>query len=158
MLGWRDALLAAGIVPVMVQQEHFTEEDGYEALQLLLDAEPELTAVLCFSDTLAHGVMLAAQERGLELPRDLSIVGFDDNPLAARLRPALTTVRQDIAAKGRLAASALVRLVSPADAVTTEAGGHRPDDDAGDPNGEDVRHIVLPTELIIRDSTAPPPR
>ena len=67
--------------------------------------------MLCFSDTLAHGVMLAAQDRGLQLPADLSVVGFDDNPLAARLRPALTTVRQDVAAKGRAAAAELIAAI-----------------------------------------------
>jgi DNA-binding LacI/PurR family transcriptional regulator len=105
MLGWRDGLGAAGITPVTVTQPHPTEEDGYAALGLLLDADPGITGVLCFADTVAHGVMLAAQERGLQLPDDLSIIGFDDNPLAARLRPALTTVRQEVPAKGRLAAS-----------------------------------------------------
>ena len=139
MLGWNDALAAAGITAVVVKQPHSTEEQGYEALSLLLAADPELTAVLCFSDTLAHGVMLAAQDRGLALPRDLSVVGFDDNPLAARLRPALTTVRQDVAEKGRLAAAELIRLVG--------AAGGEPDP---------PRHVLLPTTLILRDSTDRP--
>ncbi len=140
--GWRSVLNAAGVEPVIVSRPHSTEGDGCEALELLLAAAPDITAVLCFSDTLAHGVMLAAQSRGLVLPDDLSVVGFDDNPLAARLRPALTTVRQDVAAKGRLAATALIDLVEAArdeDAVPATP-----------------IQIVLPTELIVRQSTAPP--
>lgn len=140
--GWRSALTAAGVEPVIVNQPHPTEGDGYEALELLLDAAPDITGVLCFADTLAHGVMLAAQNRGLTLPQDLSVVGFDDNPLASRLRPALTTVRQDVAAKGRLAASALIDLVEAA----------RVDDAEPAPPAQ----ILLPTELIVRESTAPP--
>jgi DNA-binding LacI/PurR family transcriptional regulator len=140
--GWREALAGAGVEPVIVNQPHPTEEDGYEALELLLGAAPDITAVLCFADTLAHGVMLAAQSRGLVLPQDLSVVGFDDNPLAARLRPALTTVRQDVHAKGRLAAGALVELVE-----ATRTGGA----DVAPP-----AQILLPTELVVRESTAPP--
>jgi DNA-binding LacI/PurR family transcriptional regulator len=140
--GWRGVLTAAGIEPVIVNQPHPTEGDGYEALELLLAAAPDITGVLCFADTLAHGVMLAAQSRGLVLPHDLSVVGFDDNPLASRLRPSLTTVRQDVQAKGRLAASALIELVESARL-----------DSAG---GAPAAQIVLPTELVVRESTAPP--
>ena len=140
--GWREVLTAAGVEPVIVNQPHPTQGDGYEALELLLAAEPGITGVLCFADTLAHGVMLAAQNRGMSLPQDLSILGFDDNPLASRLRPALTTVRQDVQAKGRLAAGALVRLVEAA----------RLDDGEIPP----ATQILLPTELVVRESTAPP--
>jgi DNA-binding LacI/PurR family transcriptional regulator len=148
MLGWRDALAPAGIEPVVVRESQATQSQGYEALGMLLGADPGITGVLCFADTLAHGVMLAAQDRGLVLPRDLSIVGFDDNPLAARLRPPLTTVRQDITEKGRLAAAALVRAAhrksSPAPAQVATPAATAP------------LHVVLPTELVVRDSTAPP--
>lgn len=151
MLGWRDALDAAGIDPVVVKQPHSTEEDGYEAFGLLLEADPGITAVLCFADTLAHGVMLAAQDKGLELPRDLSVVGFDDNPLAVRLRPALTTVRQDVATKGRLAAELLLQVVANA--------GAGPDANAdNDTATGGPRQITLPTELIVRESTTRPPQ
>lgn len=146
MLGWRDGLAAGGLEPLVIKQQHGTEDAGYDALDMLLAADPDITAVLCFADTIAHGVMLAAQDRGLEVPGDLSIVGFDDSPMAARLRPALTTVRQDVAEKGRLAAELLIRTVVPdlkipASADSTVDGG-----DAG-------LHVVLPTELIVRDST-----
>jgi DNA-binding LacI/PurR family transcriptional regulator len=71
------------------------------------------------------------------------VVGFDDNPLAVRLRPALTTVRQDVAEKGRLAAAELIRILAAAgDPATDETAG--------------PQHVLLPTELVIRDSTTRP--
>ncbi len=69
------------------------------------------------------------------------MVGFDDNPLAVQIRPTLTTVRQDIETKGRVAAAALITAIAHA-----RAGKAHP-----------AEHIVLPTELIVRGSTAPPP-
>jgi len=154
MLGWLEPLSAAGIEPVVIKQEHFTEEDGYTALGVLLAADPGITGVLCFSDTLAHGVMLAAQDRGLRLPADLSIVGFDDNPLAARLRPALTTVWQDVGEKGRLAAAALARAVAPVE--SGRPGGA--ETSAAQDKDAAALHVVLPTRLVVRESTAAPGR
>ena len=151
LLGWQDALDIAGINPVVVKQPRSTEEEGAEALALLLAADPQITAVLCFADTLAHGVMLAAQDAGMAVPGDLSVVGFDDNPIAARLRPALTTVRQDVAEKGRIAAAALLDVVAggTGSAGSPVAAGEEP---AG------PLHVMLPTELIVRDSTGRPRR
>ncbi len=107
---------------------------------MLLALDPRPTAVLCFSDAIAYGALRAAEELGLDVPADLSVVGFDDSPLARRVRPALTTVRQDITAKGSAAVDALVAAV----------------DQARDGRPSRARHLVLPTELIVRDSTAPP--
>ena len=84
--------------------------------------------------------MQAANALGLSVPEDLSVVGFDDNPLAKRMRPALTTVRQDVAAKGHASAAALTAAIARSRNGT--AGR--------------IRHVLLPTELIIRDSTAKP--
>lgn len=146
MLGWQEALEAAGIEPVVVRQPkvpYLPQEHGREALDLLLATDPGLTGVLCFADSLAHGVMLAAQDRGLAVPRDLSVVGFDDNALAPSLR--LTTVHQDLDEKGRLSATALV-------AAATRKG--RPPRQSGADDSE--MHVVLPTRLVVRDSTAVP--
>ncbi len=100
--------------------------------------EPRPTAVLCFSDVLALEVIRVARELGLKVPEDLSVIGFDDSPAAQHSHPALTTVRQDIAAKGRLASGALTAAIERAK--------------SGAPAR--ARHRVLPTELVVRESTA----
>ena len=143
LLGWFDALDAAGIKPIVVRQPHAdAQEAGHTAARTLLENRSRPTAILCFSDALARGVIRAVQDAGLDVPKDVSVVGFDDNPLAARTRPALTTVRQDADAKGRAAAAALTAAIE-------RAKTH--------PNGRG-RHVVLPTELVVRDSTARPRR
>jgi len=98
------------------------------------------TAILANSDVLALGVLHAAEELGLAVPRDLSVVGFDDSQLARRARPRLTTVRQDVEAKGKAAAAALLDAIARAKAGTSRR----------------IRRLVLPTELVVRDSTAAP--
>ena len=96
--------------------------------------------MLCFSDAIAQGVIQAAYDLGLRVPEDLSVVGFDDSPLAARMRPALTTVRQDVLAKGRAAAAALTCAIA-----GTRAGAEVTPD-----------HLLIPADLIVRETTAPP--
>jgi DNA-binding LacI/PurR family transcriptional regulator len=76
------------------------------------------------------------------VPEDLSVVGFDDNPLARRVRPALTTVRQDVRAKGQAATAALTAAIE-----ASRSGKKSPR----------AKRVLLPTELVVRDSTAPPP-
>jgi alanine racemase len=87
------------------------------------------------SDILAIGALDAAAMHHVRLPKDLSIAGFDDLPDARHVRPALTTVRQPVEEKGRLAADMLVAALT---------------DDSG------VAHHVLPTELVIRQSVIAP--
>lgn len=138
--GWLDPLTAAGVRATAVTVADNTESYAYEGARLLLAADDRPTAVLCYSDLMALGVLHAAQDLDLRVPEDVSLVGFDDEPLAQRLRPALTTVRQDVAAKGHAAAAALTRAI------------------ARSRTGEDpvAERIVIPTELVVRDSTAPP--
>ncbi len=81
-----------------------TVRSGRESLARLLEQEPGLQAVHCSSDNLAHGVLLEAQARGLDVPRRLSVCGFGDAPMAAALEPALTTVQVDAERIGREAA------------------------------------------------------
>ena len=100
------------------------------------------TAVLCFSDVVAFGVIESARELGFRVPDDLSVVGFDDTAAARRSRPPLTTVRQDVSAKGRAAARELTKAI--ARSRSGQGRATRP------------RRVVLPTELIVRESTAPP--
>jgi DNA-binding LacI/PurR family transcriptional regulator len=105
-------------------------------LELLRDPSPP-TAILAMSDILAFGALEAAKELGVPVPTELSVVGFDDTPGAAHATPPLTTVAQPHEEKGRLAAEQLIEAI--------ERGG----------NGE-PRRTLLPTELILRESTAPP--
>jgi DNA-binding LacI/PurR family transcriptional regulator len=145
MLGWTDALRAAGIEPLVVRQALTStgaaEETTYDAARVLLDRPDRPTAVLCFSDVIARWVVRAADDLGLRVPDDLSVVGYDDSPLARRLRPELTTVRQDVAGKGRAAAAAL-----------TDAMARAQEGEQVDPG-----HLLLPTELVVRESTGPAP-
>jgi DNA-binding LacI/PurR family transcriptional regulator len=139
MLGWLDALEAAGIHPMVVQASANSDDDATEAARAVLLAEPRPTGVLCFSDVLGLGVLTVAEELGLAVPDDLSVVGFDDSPVGRRSRPMLTTVRQDVAAKGHLAASALLKAID-----HRRSGTKAP-----------VRHRTIPTELVVRQSSAP---
>ncbi len=141
MLGWTDALSAAGVEPLVIRQALSPDDGAYGAATLLLERDDRPTAILCFSDVMAQWVVRAAEDLGLAVPDDLSVVGFDDSPLAARMRPALTTVRQDVAGKGREAAAALV------DAIARAQDGRAPH----------PRHLLLPTELVVRASTGPVP-
>ena len=140
MLGWLDGLHAAGIDPVVCQDRFTADDRGELGGRTVLAADPSITAILCFSDVIAAGVCSAAADLGRRLPADLSVVGFDDNPMAKRHRPALTTVRQDVVAKGRASAGMLVDVIDASRAGTTVR----------------AKHVVLPTELVVRASTAAP--
>jgi DNA-binding LacI/PurR family transcriptional regulator len=139
MLGWLDALQALDVHPAVVQAPANGDDEAIDAARTVLRAEPQPTAVLCFSDVLALGVVTVAEELGLAVPADLSVVGFDDSPVARRSRPPLTTVRQDVATKGHLAADALLKAIDHRRAGTKAL----------------VRHRTIPTELVVRQSTAP---
>ena len=110
-----------------------TTEFGYRAAGELLDLPVRPTALVCFNDKTAVGALAAAAGRGLRVPADLSVTGFDDIDLAQATSPALTTVRQPLAEMGRMAVSLLVRLLD----------GHQ----------LDALHVELATELIVRGST-----
>jgi DNA-binding LacI/PurR family transcriptional regulator len=107
-------------------------------LELVGEREPP-TAILAMSDTLAVGALQAAAELGISVPVDLSVVGFDDSPVAAHTAPPLTTVAQPQEEKGRLAAQWLVE-----------------DIERGRGPRRRRRRAILPTELLVRESTAPP--
>jgi LacI family transcriptional regulator len=138
--GYRAALAAAAIPfdPVLEVEADFQIEPGAEAAASLLDLPEPPTAIFGFNDAIAVGTMRAARERGLSLPQDLSIVGYDDVMYAPIVAPALTTVRQPLAEMGRTAVSLLVRLLD------------------GSQGG--AQQIELPTRLVVRQSTAAPPR
>jgi len=124
-LTWRSSSSRTGAV-----------EDGERAAEALLDAPEPPTAIFAFNDHMAIGVLRAAQARGLRVPDDLSVVGFDDMEQAANVTPALTTVRQPLAEMGRTAVSLLVRLLQKQRLEGT--------------------NVQLRTRLVVRDSTAIP--
>lgn len=117
--GFSDALAECGI-PLDAKYDFrgaYTFESGVEAGHALLSLPEPPTAIFTLNDDMAIGVMQAARERGLELPRDLSVVGFDDLPMAARVWPNLTSVRLPIRDMGRMAAEKMLaplRGVDPA--------------------------------------------
>jgi DNA-binding LacI/PurR family transcriptional regulator len=102
-----------------------------------LAAEPGLTAVFVANDQMALGVLRAFAEAGLQVPDQVSVVGFDDVPEAAYFSPPLTTVRQDFAQVGLLALELVLRQMT-------------------DGSGEE-RHVVVEPRLVVRESAAPPP-
>ncbi|MEG3147985.1 LacI family DNA-binding transcriptional regulator [Sphingomonas sp. RT2P30] len=140
-LGFEDALAAAGIAlpRSMVADGNYTFDSGLVAAERLLDVMPRPTAILSCNDEMAAGVIHAARQRGLDIPRDLSIIGFDDTPIAAHVWPPLTTVRWPIASMAR---SAALKLLSGID-------GDEGEDKVEEPS-------VFLSTLIRRGSVAPP--
>jgi LacI family transcriptional regulator len=136
--GYRAALAAAGILPDPELEIEATPEidAGREAAGHLLDLPNPPTAIFAFNDNTAIGAVEAARERGLGVPADLSVVGFDDVEHATIVTPKLTTVRQPLAEMGRTAVSLLSRLL--------------------ERQRFETLHIELATRLVVRESTAPP--
>lgn len=116
-MGFEDALSAAGIPfpRSFVADGNYTFDSGILAGERLLDLAPRPTAIFASNDEMAAGVLHAARQRGLDVPGDLSIIGFDDTPIAAHIWPPLTTVRWPIASMAR---SAALKLVAALDATS----------------------------------------
>ena len=137
--GFVAAAAASGIDPAsitVVTAWNNSTDAGAEAARTLLQSTARPTAVFAVSDVLALGVLGAAAGEGLEVPADLSVVGFDGIDEAARSRPSLTTIAQDLRGQGRWAARTALNLVE----------GIRP------PSSRN------PPVLVIRSSTSPPKR
>ncbi|MGO9310552.1 MAG: LacI family DNA-binding transcriptional regulator [Spirochaetia bacterium] len=138
--GYREALAARGVAfapELFVTCERQSEEGGYAALRDFLRQGDLPTALFCTNDAIAIGAMRAIYEAGLEIPGDISVVGFDDVPIAGLLRVALTTVAQPIHRMGAAAVELLTERI--------EGGAPLP-----------PRHVVLDAHLVVRQSTAPP--
>jgi DNA-binding LacI/PurR family transcriptional regulator len=112
----------------------FTEAGGWEAATALMAHPPIPTAILCANDESAKGVLRALKSRGVRVPEDASIVGFDDLPLSRDLEPTLTTVRQPLETLGHAAVAALLRLIE----------------------GEECAPQLFAPSLIKRESTSRP--
>jgi LacI family transcriptional regulator len=139
LAGHASALADTGVLPdpVLVRAGEPTAQFGYRAARELLDLPQRPTALIGFNDKAAVGAITAAAERGLRIPEDLSVAGFDDIDLARATRPMLTTVRQPLQEMGRIAVSLLIRLL--------------------ERQRLDALHIELATELVVRGSTGPAP-
>ncbi|MFI7481983.1 LacI family DNA-binding transcriptional regulator [Kocuria sp. M1R5S2] len=136
--GFRESLLAAGLrAPVVRGEGSTTEEDGYRAALRLLGEAPGTTALFAANDTMAMGALAAARERGLRVPEDLSVIGYDDSPIAATHLLRLTTVDGRNAEVGAAAAERLVART------------------ATEPS-EPVRTALLTPRLVPRSSCAGP--
>lgn len=135
--GYRDALRAAGIAydPKLVVQGEFSFDSGISGANRLLALADPPTAIFAANDDMAAGVIRAAGEHGLAVPRDLSVCGFDDTPIARHIYPALTTVRQPTSEMGRLATLQLLERIR-----TPGAG----------------RMVHVEHTLLFRESTRPP--
>lgn len=138
LAGFRAAMEAAGVPvdPRLVVSEDFRWDVGHRFALALLDLPEPPTAVVGGSDSIALGVLEAARSRGMRVPDDLSVTGFDDTELAPMAAPALTTVRQPLREMGRAALRAVLTLA--ADRVL------------------ESHHVELATELVVRGSTAEP--
>ncbi|PXY27452.1 LacI family DNA-binding transcriptional regulator [Prauserella muralis] len=139
LAGYVDTLAEAGVpatsVPVW-ETSGTSREQAMQAAEALLDTDPRPTALLCMSDELALGALAAARRHGLRVPDELSVVGFDDTPPAGWAEPALTTVRQDLVRKGRLAGELARELLA----------GRKP-----------PPPVTLPVELVVRASSGQAP-
>jgi LacI family transcriptional regulator, galactose operon repressor len=135
--GYRGALAAAGVMPdpQLEIESDFGAKGGGRAAATLFDLVDPPSAIFAFNDMLAIGAMRAARARGIRVPEDLSIVGFDDTFEASIVTPLLTTVRQPLAEMGRMAVNLLVRLLQN--------------------QRMEALHVELETKLVVRESTAP---
>ncbi|MEU1972960.1 LacI family DNA-binding transcriptional regulator [Microbacterium sp. NPDC019599] len=132
--GWRDELAARRLAVVEPHHGDWSAASGYR-LGSTLDIEPG-SAIFVANDHMSIGVLSALRERGLRVPDDVSVVGFDDVPEAGYLYPPLTTVRQDFAALGELIMQKVLIAVEEPDSATEDT--------------------PLPTHLIVRQSTSAP--
>jgi LacI family transcriptional regulator len=137
--GFSNALADRGLAlpPEYIVTGQYTFESGAACAEALLSRSPRPTAIFAGNDETAAGVYRTAYLRGLKIPDDLTVIGFDDSPLASRLCPSLTTMRQPIRDMGRVAAEKLVAQIS-----------------------ADTSALVAPTSffphLVVRESSGPP--
>ncbi len=139
LAGYRDGLKQAGIRydPALVLAGEFSYDSGFAATNRLLDLPQPPTAIFAANDDMAAGAICAICERGLSVPKDVSVCGFDDTPIAHQIYPALTTVRQPTREMGRLAAVELLKAIR---------------------ERKDGGMVTVPYALQLRRSTGPAPR
>lgn len=136
--GYKHALAESGMAcdERIIVSSGFTKEDGKEAAFKLLDSPEPPTAIVAGNDLLAIGVMLAAKERGITIPDQLSVIGYDNTILAEITTPSLTTINQPISEMGRQVMDLLFQEITGAKKLK--------------------KRIVMAPELVIRESVKPP--
>jgi DNA-binding LacI/PurR family transcriptional regulator len=135
--GWRETLQAAGIdASETTPAGDWSPRSGYEQGKRLLERGVDFTAVFVANDQMALGMMRALYEAGIEVPRDMSIVGFDDTPESLYYSPSLTTIRQEFLQVGSRSVALLLRRMR------------------GETDGPSK--VVVEPDLVVRASTAPP--
>ncbi len=140
--GFHDTMRAKGLEvdpELVVVSAAFTEADGARACRELLDRDHAPTAIVAGNDLIALGCYDVFDERGIECPGEISVTGFNDMPFADRFSPPLTTIRIPHYAIGSAAAELMLEMLS-------------------DGAEEEVRQVRLAPELVVRGSTAAPPR
>lgn len=132
--GYKQALEVADLPfdPALVREGDFSAESGFAAMTSLLETGTSFSALFASNDTVALGAMAALRARGVRIPEDVAVVGYDDIPLAPYAAPPLTTVRSPALEHGRLAAEMLIRLIR------------------GEP--VDRAKVTLDMELVVRSS------
>ncbi|WP_412075839.1 LacI family DNA-binding transcriptional regulator [Streptomyces xanthophaeus] len=128
--GFTEGLVLSGLPLLGVEPGQFTEDGGAEAMERLLRAHPDPDAVFAASDAMAIGALRTLRERGLRVPEDVAVIGFNDLASARHTSPPLTTVHQPVRALGQEMARMLVSAIE----------GHRP------------TPLILPTRLTVRES------
>ncbi|MFE9399932.1 LacI family DNA-binding transcriptional regulator [Streptomyces flavidovirens] len=128
--GFTEGLTLSGLPLLGIEPGQFTEDGGAEAMERLLLAHPDADAVFAASDAMAIGALRTLRERGLRVPEDIAVIGFNDLASARHTSPPLTTVHQPVRALGQEMARMLVSAIE----------GHRPSP------------LILPTRLTVRES------
>lgn len=137
--GWMDALAEAGLELGPMAVGDWSATSGAAAFERILDADPRVDGLFAASDQMALGALHVANARGIGMPGQLAVIGFDGLPEAEQFSPSLTTIRQPLQEMGRLAVQELL--------------AHLRADEAA----ERAREILLPTELVVRESAPAAP-
>lgn len=141
--GFVDTMREAGIDPLPMIRPHTgyditLYDTGYAAAMEMLGRDPHYTAIIANSDTMALGAIKACNQRGLRIPEDISVAGYDEAPFGCHVTPSLTTIRQPLKRMSELAMGEVHRMIREGFPV------------------EPIRHTV-PVELIVRESTGQAP-
>lgn len=141
MLGFQTEMAAVEGAEALVEAGEFTYRSGFEAAERLLGARERPTAIFASNDDMAAAAIAAAHRYGLDVPADLTVVGFDDTPVASEIWPALTTVRQPVAEMAQMAVALLAQ------------GRASGEDGEGQPG---LTEHMIPHTLVVRESDGPP--